>query len=172
MKKIRVEGIKLSDELLQVNLRSLSVSKTPASQICQLLTINQINMPFLSMTHMEEGLHLSLCVTSEDSIRVRALLESEPTLTGNLEFIPAVGLLSLFPHQSSLKFLGLSLCAFKKAHVPLYGMASSISALTFITDYAHLDRAVASLEKYLDFPPNFAPYRPEIHIRQNKVLKR
>ena len=123
------------------------------------------------MTNMDGRLVLSFCVASDDSPRVKALLQRESTLTKYLEFIPAVGQLSLFPHHYSLRVLGLSLGAFGKARLPIYGLASSISALTFITDYVHLDRGVDALKEYLDFPPNFAPYRPEIRMRQSKLIK-
>jgi hypothetical protein len=76
----------------------------------------------------------------------------------------------VFPHHSNLKLLGLALYLFGKARLPVYGMASSISSLTFITDYLQLDNAVATLLEYVDLPPNHAPFRPGIHIVQQKRI--
>jgi hypothetical protein len=79
-----------------------------------------------------------------------------------------VGALSIFPHQSNLKLLGLSFYLFGEANLPLYGMSSSISTLTFLTDYTKLDSAVAKLLEYVVLPANHAPFRPEIHVIQQK----
>jgi len=96
------------------------------------------------------------------------VVEGEPKLKENLEYIPGVGTLSIFPHHSKLKLLGLSFYLLGKQHLPLYGMASSISSLTFITDYSQLDRAVSILLEYMDLPRNHAPFRTEIHVIQRK----
>ncbi len=171
MEKIRIEGIKLSDELFQVNFRNNSDSKKTLSQLCQILASNQINMPFLSSTCLGDRTQMSCCVAAEDKARVRNLIDSELGLREHVKFISSVGLLSLFPHKFSLKILGLSLCAFDKARLPLYGLASSLSALTFITDYAHLDEAAAALEEYLELPPNQGPFRLQFRVNQSSIVK-
>jgi hypothetical protein len=129
-------------------------------------------MPFLSNTYLRQRIQLSCCVAVEDRHRVRNLIDSELELGGDVKFIPSVGLLSVFPHQSSLKILGLSLYAIGKARLPLYGIASSLSALTFITDYIHLDKAAETLEQYLELPSNQRPFRSEIAVRQSRVVKK
>ena len=87
------------------------------------------------------------------------------------EKYPSVGLLSVFPHQSSLRILGLSLYALGKASLPVYGLASSLSALTFVTDYCSLDGAVAALVSYLEMPPNQGPVRAEFRVTQSRITK-
>lgn len=107
-------------------------------------------------------------MAAEDINRIKKIIAGEPKLKENLEFIPGVGALSIFPHHSNLKLLGLSFYLFGRKHLPLYGMASSISSLTFITDCSRLDEAVTTLLEYMDLPPNHAPFRPEIHVIQKK----
>jgi aspartokinase len=98
---------------------------------------------------MEEKIIGSCCVAAEDINRIKKIVAGEPKLKDNLEFIPGVGTLSIFPHHSNLKLLGLSFYLLGGQHLPLYGMASSISSLTFITDYLQLDKAVSILlEKF------------------------
>ena len=106
MEKTRIEGIKLSDELFQVNFRNNSDSKKTLSQLCQILASNQINMPFLSSTCLGDRTQMSCCVAAEDKARVRNLIDSELVLREHVKFISSVGLLSLFPHKFSLKILG------------------------------------------------------------------
>ena len=107
-------------------------------------------------------------MAAEDINKTKKVVAGEPKLKENLEFISDVGTLSIFPHHSKLKLLGLSFYLLGRAHLPIYGMASSISSLTFITDYSQLDKAVSILLEYMDLPPNHAPFRPEIHVIQKK----
>jgi hypothetical protein len=89
-------------------------------------------------------------------------------LKKNIKFSTAVGALSMFPHHSNLKLLGLSFYLFGELRLPVYAMASSISSLTFITDYQQLDNAVAALLEYVELPPNHAPFRQDIRVIQKK----
>jgi aspartokinase len=167
-KKIRINGIKLSNELVQINLLNGSLPGNTRPLFFQLLSQHQINIPFILTSGMGEKIIGSCCVAAEDIHRIKKVVKEEPKLKDNLEFIPGVGTLSIFPHHSKLKLLGLSFYLLGKQHLPLYGMASSISSLTFITDYSQLDNAVSILLEYMDLPPNHAPFRPEIHVIQKK----
>jgi aspartokinase len=167
-KKIRINGIKLSTELVQINLLNGSFSQDSRPLFFQLLAQYQINIPFILTSGMKEKIIGSCCVASEDIHRIKKVVAGEPKLKEHLEFIQGVGTLSIFPHHSNLKLLGLSFYLLDKQHLPLHGMASSISSLTFITDYLQLDKAVSVLLEYMDLPPNHAPFRPKIHVIQKK----
>jgi len=167
-KKIRINGIKLSMELVQINLLNRFFPQDFRLLFFQLLAQHQVNIPFILTSGMGEKITGSCCVAAQDIHRVKKVVEGEPKLKEHLEFIPDVGTLSIFPHHSKLKLLGLSFYLLGKQRLPLYGMASSISSLTFITDYSQLDNAVSILLEYMDLPPNHAPFRPEIHVIQKK----
>ena len=167
-KKIRINGIKLSNELVQINLLNGSRAQDFRALFFRLLNQNQINIPFVLVTGMGEKIQSSCCVATEDINRVKKLVAMEPELKENIELFAAVGALTLFPHHSNLKLLGLSFYIIGQARLPLYGMASSISSLIFITDYSQLDNAVSTLLEYVDLPPNHAPFRPKIHVIQQK----
>jgi hypothetical protein len=167
-KKLRINGIKFSTQLVQINLLNASLSENIRPLFFQLLSQNQINIPFVLLTCMGEKIMGSCCVESGDISRVKKVIDIEPALKENIEYISSVGALSIFPHRSNLRLLGLSFYLLGKHHLPLYGMASSISSLTFITDYSQLDNAVSILLEYMDLPPNHTPFRPEIHVIQKK----
>lgn len=167
-KKIKINGIKLSNELVQINLLNRSLPQDSRALFFQLLAKHQINIPFILNSGMGEKIIGSCCVAAEDVNGIKKVVEGEPKLKENLEFILDVGSLSIFPHYSNLKLLGLSFYLFGKQNLPLYGMASSVSSLTFITDYSRLDEAVFTLLEYMDLPPNHAPFRPEIQVIQKK----
>jgi hypothetical protein len=166
--KIRINGIKLSTELVQVNLLDRFPPQDSRALFLRILAQNQINIPFIIVTGMGDKIQGSCCVAAEDANRVEKLVTMEPELREYIEFIPDVGALSMFPHHSKLKLLGLSFYIFGDACLPLYGMASSISSLTFVTDYPELDNVVSTLLEYVDLPPNHAPFRPEIRVIQQK----
>jgi len=167
-KKIRVNGIKLSTELVQINLLNASPAEISRPLFFQRLSQNQINVPFILLTGMEEKIKVSCCVEADDINQTKKAVAEEPNLKENVEFISSVGALSMFPHRSNLKLMGLAFYLLGRAHLPMYGMATSISSLTFITDYSRLDEAVSTFLKYVDLPPNHAPFRQEIHMIQKK----
>ncbi len=166
--KIRISGIKLSHELVQINLLNRFFSQDSRFLFFRLLAQNQINTPFVLIAGMGEKVQGSCCVAAADAERTKRLVAMEPDLKEAVEFISPVGALSVFPHQSKLRLLGLCVYIIGQVGLPLYGMATSISSLTFITDYRQLDSAVSALLKYLDLPVNHAPFRPEIHVIQQK----
>lgn len=167
-KKVRINGIKLSRELVQINIFNRLIPQYSRFLFFQLLSQHQINIPIILTSAMEENIIGSCCVAAEDIHRIKEVVAGEPDLSERLEFVPGLGTLSIFPHHSNLKLLGLSFYLFGRQNLPLYGMASSISSLTFITDYSRLDEAVSTLLEYMDLPPNHAPFRPEIHVIQKK----
>jgi aspartokinase len=164
--KTKIEGIKLSNELIAITFRNIADSENLISHVCQLLARNQINMPFLSLIRTGKENQLSCCFSAQEKDRVTDIIHSESRISATAEFIHAVGLLSIFPHQSSMNILGLSLRAIGKARLPIYGLASSLSALTFVMDYSRLNTAVASLREYMDIPSDQISLQPEIRVRQ------
>jgi len=156
--KIKIGGIKLSGEFVQLNLMNQGNASFPISYFFQVLTKNQINMVFVSASLVEGRLRSSCCIVPENLKRLTALIQSENQLNGQVEFIHSVGMVSLFPHQHRLKVLGIALQALGNARIPIYGMSSSISTLTFVTDYSKLNTAAVSLSEYMDLPPNHSPF--------------
>jgi len=168
IKKIKVNGLKLSGKLAQINLFNSPDHHDLRSRFFQLLQENQINIPLVLVTGMEEKIHSSCCVDNKDIKLVKKLADFEPWLKENVELISDVGSVTLFPHHSNLKLLGLSFYIFGKAQLPIYGMASSISSLTFITGYSKLNEVVSELRKKMDFSSSHTPLEPEIHVVQKK----
>jgi len=166
--KVRISGIKLSSELVLLNLPDPDYSAFSISLLFHILNENRINMPFVAVSSMGTGFSGSCCVSSQDIDRVRNIVDSDNILKTKVQYIYGVGMVSVFPHQRSMKVLGLSLHAFTKEHLPLLGMASSISALTFITDYIRLDEVAASLAGCLNLPVNYTPLRDDLYSKKQE----
>lgn len=152
MRKVMIGGMKLSSELALVKLQHLPEAEPHRWRIWEKLTSSRINIFFLSSVCTGTLCETAFCVAAEDAYDTKVLIQPDGFPNKHIFFIPAVGALSLFPHHFSFEVLGLSLYAFGKAGLPLYGLASSISSLTFITDYALLEKASTTMEECLVLP--------------------
>lgn len=148
--RIRIDGITLSKRLIVVQLWNLPDINGYLDQFCRTLSKHHINLSFLSATRMEGERQITCCVAEEDQNSIKTVLQSEIGLACSVRYISSACILSLFPHRFDLKVLGLVIKAFDDSNIPLYGLASSISTLSFLTRYDTLDDAVVALKKCLD----------------------
>ncbi len=163
--KIRVDGIKLSQELIHISIFSRPGKEDLNTRFLRSMAENRINCPILFYSAMDRRSQGAVCVTVEDSHRLNQMLDLDSDLKENVKYISPVGAVSLFPHKFSLKFLGCLMHVFGKADLPIYGMAASLSALTLTTDFQMLDRAIESLRPYISLPLNHAPFRSQLRIK-------
>ena len=163
--KIRVDGIKLSQELIHINIITRPGKEDLNTRFLRSMAENRINCPILFYSAMDRRSQGAVCIASEDSPRLNQMLALDPDLKENVQYISPVGAMSLFPHKFSLKLLGCLMHVFGKADLPIYGMATSLSALTLTTDFQMLDGAIESLKPYISLPPNHAPFRSQLRIK-------
>jgi hypothetical protein len=163
--KIRVDGIKLSQELIHITISSRPGEKDLNTRFLRSMADNRINCPILFYSAMDRCSQGAVCVTVEDSHRLNQMLALDPDLEENVQYISPVGAISLFPHKFSLKLLGCLMHVFGKTGRPIYGIAASLSTLTLTTDFNMLDGAIESLMPYISLPPNHAPFRPQLRIK-------
>lgn len=143
---IPMEGMKVSGDLVRVNVVDVSLTEELLTGFLKGLTENRVNMSLFIGGKGSGGMQFTCCVAAPDQDRLKTLTEPIPDLKACLEFSAPVDLLSVFPHQFNLKALGLSLMALGKARIPLHGFCSSLSALTYITDHADLGQASSVLQ--------------------------
>ncbi len=143
---IPMEGIKVSGDLIRLNVIDASLPEELLTRFLRGLTDNRVNMTLFIGGKGSGGFQFTSCIAAPDEERVRTLTAPVPELKACLEFSAPVDLLSVFPHQFNLKAVGLSLMALGKAQIPLHGFCSSLSALTFITDHTDLDQACSVLQ--------------------------
>ena len=171
MDQTSIEGAKLSQELITINLRHLAHIEKTLSRFCKNLTENQINMQFLSTMRVDGNNQITCCVDSEAEGVINSLIGSEPELTPHAEIIESTGLLTLFPHHFKMKILGLVLSILGKSALPLHGLASSLSSLTIILNYHDLEKAIECLREKIEIDPDRIERRPKIRIRQSRRIK-
>lgn len=161
-----IKGLKISGELCLVRLHAESRDSGLLPAFCSLLAGSQVNMPFLSTESQAGGIHTTCCVDAAHQALLKRLLSAEPVLQERTEYTAGVGLLTLFPHQSSLILFARSLRALAQADLRVFAMASSIGALTYVLDYARLDKAAAVMQACFELAGNHAPFKAEFTVAQ------
>ena len=164
--KIRVGGVKLSRELVQVDVTGQQGDGFPAASLLAAMAREKINMTYLTASFVGRSAAAAFCVAAADFDQVRSLIDSDPDLAQRVRSRAPVSALTVFPHRSDLRLLGILFGALCEAECPVYGMASSISTLTLTTGYWSIGRALQALESVLDLPVNHSPYRQEFLVRQ------
>jgi hypothetical protein len=168
---MRIKGLRISSELSLVRLRQTPRSKRLLPDFCHLLAASRINMPFLATESRAGGIQVTCCVDASHHALVKQLVDADPLLPGRVSYTPGVGLLTLYPHQSSLKLLGLSLSALTGAGLRVFALGSSIGALTYVLDYAWMDKAAAVLQSFFKLDENHAPFRAEFVVAQGTQVR-
>ncbi len=163
--KIRVDGIKLSQELIHVNILQ-GPEQNVQTRLLASMAEHRINCPIIFYSAMDVQCQGAVCVAAEDIHQLNQVLETDPELKENVQYISPVGAISMFPHKFSLQFLGCLMYIFGKTGLPIYGMTASLSALTLTTDYPLLDTAIATLEPYISLPSNHAPFRSQLRLKE------
>ncbi len=163
--RIRVDGIKLSQELTHINILQ-GPQKDIQTRLLASMAEHRINCPILFYSAMDVQCQGAVCVAAEDIHQLNQVLAMDPELKENVQYISPVGAISMFPHKFSLQFLGCLMHIFGKTGLPIYGMTASLSALTLTTDFQLLDTAIATLEPYIRLPSNHAPFRSQLRLRE------
>lgn len=162
---LRANGIKLSLEMTLITIRASSGASDLNARFLKLMGENRINLPFLCNAARDAITAGTYCMLSEDIPRAERIIAGDKTLALNLEYLPSVGSISVFPHNFSLAFIGGVLRLMGRFGAPLYSLATSISALTMITDFPKLGPTADYLARHVSLPQSHSPFRPEIHIK-------
>jgi hypothetical protein len=161
LSKLPIGGLKLSPELVQIRL--LPDSGFSVTQMLRLLAEHRINVTMVSMDATDGEMSGIGCIFAEDCTQAVAALQP---LSGAIDLLSPVGAITIFPHQARLLLIGKILSALGQDGLPVYGMASTHSALTLTTDYRRLDDAVSAICRIVSLPENHAPFRPEFRVKQ------
>jgi aspartokinase len=147
MEKIPMEGLNASAEMVEVCIRDSTGLDHRLMEFPRLLARDRINIHFFVGLQRGREVRSTCGVASVNKGRLKALAEWEPHLKAGMECHDGIVLLSVFPHQFDLKAVGSALSALAEAKIPLRGFCSSLSALTFMTEPAYIEKAVMALRE-------------------------
>ena len=144
--KIRIGGAKLGKELVQLNLWGREGWKH-SKALYRELAKRKIALHFLSTVCCGEHLWTSCCMSPPDRESIQSYIDGDSSLREHISWIDSVCLISMYPHRHDLGAVILALSEFGKASIPVYGMASSLSSLTFSTPYDLVEKARSVLSQ-------------------------
>jgi hypothetical protein len=154
VEKVHLEGMNGTGALVRVNIVDGLAPGDMLTDFLRSLAQQRISMRLFIGAEGHRGVQATCCMADADGIRVKTIVDSTPDLKRCTELQGAAALVSIFPHRSNLKTVGLALMALAEAGLPLHGLCSSLSALTFITDHARLQEVFTVLQATFDFPNN------------------
>lgn len=148
---IPMDGLSRSGGLVGARLCRPSGSTEAFRDYVRILARHRINMNLFVGT-LVDGIDIVSCVADVEENRLKDLRDSIPDFENEIQLSGPVGLISLFPHRSNLKAVGSAIVALARAHIPLGGFCSSLSAVTFIIDRDHQEKALSTLAECFGIP--------------------
>jgi aspartokinase len=174
MEKLKIGGLKQSLELCQFDLRGPDSSERIVLGVSKLLASQKINMEFLTYYQNRNSYHqLTFCINQEKFLYTSEIFKKEGSLPmrWGINCREHVGIISIFPHHSAIRILGVIMVSWAERSIPIYGISTSLSAISFVTDYHVIDKAVEVVQDLFQLPDNHAPLKPEIHYYQSNMVK-
>jgi len=175
MEKVKLGGMKQSLELCQFDLKGPDYPERIVPRISKLLASRKINIAFLTYSKLNNESHqLTICLNQCDFTRSSGILNTEGTLPKGWEIQSRehVGILTVYPHHAPVKIIGSVMVLFATQSLPIYGIATSLSAVSFITDYRSIDKGSEVIQNSFQLPDDHAPIRPELIYYQSDEVKR
>lgn len=164
--KVRIGGIKFSEELVQVEVVCQSPEGSSIYPLLQLIAEKNINITFLCHSLVTQKAETVFCVDHSDLDEIRHILNKSSLHNNNINIIKSVGTLTFFPHRNQFRLLGLLTNFFGNHKFPIYSLSTSISAIALNTDYFLLDKIAEKLQYILELPENHAPFRQGFRVTQ------
>ena len=174
MQKLKVGGLKQSLELCQFDLRGPDSSENTVSKISKLLASQKCNIEFLTYNpKSNRSPQLTLCVSQDKFSEASEILRKNGLLPTSWHTTcrQHVGILTVFPHHSATQILAVIMVSWGGQSIPIFGIATSLSAISFGTNYHIIDKAVEAIHDSFQLPENRAPLKPEIRYYQSDIVK-
>ena len=174
MEKLKIGGLKQSLELCQFDLRGPDSSEKTVLGISKLLASQKINVNFLTYyPNTNSYHHLTFCISQDRFSDTSEILKKEGSLPMGWEVNcrEHVGIISIFPHHSGMKILAIIMVSWAEQSIPILGISTSLSAISFVTDYHVIDKAIKVVQDLFQLPDDHAPIKPEILYYQSTVVK-
>lgn len=144
-----INGILQRADLKAFSLASI-VETGNVATVLQRLAEHRINIEFVNqIPHKNGSIDVILCVDKKDVQSTHALLEEIRTTmcAGEISPLGGVGILSLFPHREHAVIAGMIMQTLSDAHIPLFAMASSLSAISCVIEEKQILEALSLLSR-------------------------
>ena len=149
MEKRLISGILQRAGLNAFRISSIADSRD-VGKIFQKLAEQRINIEFVNQVPPKNGhIDVILCVDKKDTQSTRALLEEVKTTikARDISHLDSVGILSLFPHREHAVISGAIMQSLSDAHISLFAMASSLSAISCVIKEEQISNTLSLLSR-------------------------
>ena len=133
--------------------------------VMQALAGRDVALFYLTMSYSELHSRVCFCVLPDQTALVAHFARTIGRGALACRTITAVGLLTVFPHNGYVDALTRSLDIFAKSELPVYGVASTLSTLTFVLAFSQLEQATEQLREVFQLSGNHSPCRPEFRVK-------
>lgn len=168
MPEIPINGLKLNGPFAALWVAATELQASTLAALYRLLTGNCVTIAYITAGDAMEDEPALCCIDRSETAKVEALFDNDPQLRDQIRVGSDVGLLTFYPHRSSLKVLGSALQLLGEHEIHIYGVASSISALSFVVAFEQLQTAGAILSQGLQLPDTATPVRDTVKTRQKQ----
>jgi aspartokinase len=166
MSKIPINGLKLNGPFAALWVAASESKASTLAALYRLLSGNCVNIAYMTAGDAVSEEPALCCIDRTEVARVAALFDNDPQFRDQIRVGSDVGLLTFYPHRSSLTVLGSALQLLGEHEICIYGMASSISALSFVVAFEQLETAGTILSQGLRLPDSATPIWDTIKTRQ------
>jgi aspartokinase len=168
MLDISINGLKLNGPFVALWIAASELKASTLAALYRLLAGNCVNIAYMTAGNAMADEPALCCIDRTEVAKLTALIDNDSQLRDRIRVGSDVGLLTLYPHRSSLKVLGSALQLLGEHEIVIYGMATSISALSFVVAFKQLETAGTILSRGLRLPDGATPIRDTIKIRQEQ----
>ena len=169
---IRINGIRLSTEMIQVRQYSPSGDCGYREPIYQSFAEDKINIACLGLDNRVSGNSISCCLDNKtDKKFVEKYLNHDRMNALGYEKFFRVCSISVYPHHSSLNTFGFLLQLLGQKKIRFQYLVSSNAMISFVVEMADQKRALDLLEKEFDLPPTHTPFQQDFHDQTCEFVK-
>ncbi len=157
-------------DLVRAEFRFSSSGLATIAEIWDTLTKNEANVSFLVTRREGDAHRVSFCVDKTYGRLVAELMKTAPAgVSGKL--IAPVALVTFYPRRKGLGLLGAVLAMWGSENFPLYGAATSLSAVSCATDDNRLEEIFSAIDEHMKLPSNHTPFVSPLKVTQSSLLK-
>ncbi|MGD8837671.1 MAG: hypothetical protein PVJ19_22205, partial [Desulfobacteraceae bacterium] len=109
MPKISINGLKLNGPFVALWVAATGTNGSTLAALYRLLTDNCVNIAYMTAGGAMADEPALCCIDRTDAAKVAALFDKDPQFGDRIRMGSDVGLLTLYPHRSSLTVLGSAL---------------------------------------------------------------
>lgn len=190
--QIRINGIRLSQEMIQVREYYSSGDSGHRKPIYQAIAEDKVNISCLGLESGIDGTSVFCCIDKDPYKKSEKKTDKEsdkklnkkpgekysrkyPDQDGRaaLEYekISKVCTISVYPHHSSLNTLGFLIQLLAQKKIMFQHMVSSNSMISFVIEMSDQKRVLNLLEKEFDLPPTHTPFQQDYHDQTCEFVK-